>query len=94
MMNVLLFPTAGVKLSGEGATKDENFEITTLRLIKTDAIQAAFVLDSVIKIPLALLKWDAESPPPARVDLSGSESRKRVGKCARRIRFSAARYSF
>jgi hypothetical protein len=60
MMNVLLFSTAGFKLSGEGTPKDESFEITTLRLIKTDAIQAAFVLDSVIKIPLALLKQDTD----------------------------------
>jgi hypothetical protein len=42
--------------------------------------------------------WSAARPSrlpiSARVDRSGSERRIRVGRCARRIRFSAARYSF
>jgi hypothetical protein len=33
-------------------------------------------------------------PISASVDLSGSDRRNRVGRCARRMRFSAARYSF
>jgi hypothetical protein len=33
-------------------------------------------------------------PISAKVDLSGSDKRNRAGKCVRRIRFSAAKYSF
>ena len=81
MMNVLLFSTAGVKLSGEGTPKDGNFEITTLRLIKTDAIQAAFVLESVITIPLALLRKDTDEytfRPLSDIDAELSALRERL----------------
>src|SRR5262252_8112418 len=33
-------------------------------------------------------------PISAKVDLSGSDKRNRAGKCARKTRFSAAKYSF
>ena len=33
-------------------------------------------------------------PISAKVDFSGSDKRNRAGRCARRIRFSAAKYSF
>ena len=36
----------------------------------------------------------APLPISANVDLSASDSRKRVGRCALRMRFSDARYSF
>src|SRR5262249_45571763 len=56
--------------------------------------QARIVFGLATQATLSRALRPTRSPISARVRRSGTDRRNRAGRCARRIRFSAARYSF